>query len=377
VVAVIVPEVEEARIHVSVFSPDGTRTEHHLESLSEVGEMAGHGLRLRHVDMTLKGVGGERCHLLISCSESFWYVEVDADRIERLKAFWDLLEERFGLREKAVVDASRAVPGEQGPPALSPGKLHVYCKPRDISWPVLLELPARLAKLGFVVKDRSVTIRRYPTVAEYGTLEAALKDVEKNGVARRYRIWLSGSGAGKWLEISRYRNRSDEDIMEVDFTGSATDEVVDSVISFLGLERDAAAAGTQRMERKCFVAFRFDEQGDELAAKVCRFLELLGFSVATGRGFAPRSVSEKVKARMAEQAIVFAILTVGEDKTWIVQESLLGGLSGKPLFLLKEKAYQHSGALLADHEYIPFEAPHIERAFIQVLEGLRELGFRF
>ena len=79
--------------------------------------------------------------------------------------------------------------------------------------------------------------------------------------------------------------------LALEFRGSATDEVVESVISFLGLEHDATAAGKARMERKCLVAFRFNDQGDELAGKVSRFLELLGFSVANGRGFAPRSVS--------------------------------------------------------------------------------------
>ncbi len=149
---------------------------------------------------------------------------------------------------------------------------------------------------------------------------------------------------------------------------------MENVISFLGLERDEAGGGKQRPKRKCFVAYRFNDQGEGLATKLRRFLELLGFNVVTGRAFAPPSVSEKVKARMTEQAIVFAILTTGDDKTWIVQESMLGGVSGKPLFLLKEQAYEHNGGLLADHEYITFAALHIEATFVQVLEGLRELG---
>ena len=79
---------------------------------------------------------------------------------------------------------------------------------------------------------------------------------------------------------------------------------------------------------------------------------------------------------MDKQAIVFAIFTAGDDATWLTQESLLASLS-KPLFLLKEKNYAFKPGLLGDHEYIPFTSPAIETTFIPILEGIRELGFKF
>jgi len=300
---------------------------------------------------------------------------VDVDRLEDLNLFWVLLEARFGLRERQAADECQGPLQADGPPSLLPSKVQVYCKPKDITWPVVPELPARLAKLGFEVKEKTVRIERYPTVAEYRTLEGALKDVETNRAPKEYEISLAGSATGTRLSIWRYSNLSGQELLRVEFTGKSAEEVVGKVISFLGLEPDQAAVGNKRLERTCFVGYRFDDQGHELAERLCRFLRLLRFTISTGREFAPRSISEKVRARMAQQSIVFAILTAGEDKTWLVQESLLGESSGKSLFLLKEKGYTHSGALLADKEYIPFEAPHIEATFVQVLEGLRELGF--
>jgi hypothetical protein len=103
---------------------------------------------------------------------------------------------------------------------------------------------------------------------------------------------------------------------------------------------------------------------------------LLNFEVSTGRGFSPGSISEKVKARMERQSLVFAIMTAGDDSTWLIQESLLGSLE-KPLFLLKEKAYEFKPGLLGDHEYIPFTNLIIETTFVPILEGIRDLGFKF
>lgn len=163
--------------------------------------------------------------------------------------------------------------------------------------------------------------------------------------------------------------------MSIQLRGFGSVEDSKSLAVFLGLEIDDLQPKNPPLEKKCFIAHRFDTAGIQLADKLARFLSLLGFSVSTGHGFSPGSVSEKVKVRMANQAVVFAILTPGEDATWLTQESLLGSL-GKPLFVLKEKDYQFKPGILGDHEYIPFSAPAIETAFIPILEGIRELGFK-
>ena len=144
-------------------------------------------------------------------------------------------------------------------------------------------------------------------------------------------------------------------------------------MELFGLTEQIQSPRVEKLERTVFIAHRFDERGQEADSKVARFLELLGFRVVTGRGFAPTPIAEKVKGRLTSQAIVIAILTTGDDSTWLVQESLLANLGGKPLFLLKEEGTSFKPGLLADVEYIPFESHAIEKAFIPLLEGLREL----
>ena len=127
--------------------------------------------------------------------------------------------------------------------------------------------------------------------------------------------------------------------------------------------------------RTVFVAHRFDELGTSCAEKTARFLELLGFRVVTGRAYEPISVAEKVRTRLLSQAIVIAILTPGDDSTWLVQESVLGESHGKPLIVLRDRVADFKPGILGDLEYIPFVAPVVETAFISLLEGLRALGY--
>ena len=44
--------------------------------------------------------------------------------------------------------------------------------------------------------------------------------------------------------------------------------------------------------------------------------------------------------------------------------------------MLRDTRTDFKSGILGDMEYIPFTAPAIEGAFISVLEGLKELGYR-
>jgi hypothetical protein len=76
-----------------------------------------------------------------------------------------------------------------------------------------------------------------------------------------------------------------------------------------------------------------------------------------------------------KQHLLFIILTPGSDDTWLIQESILGDIKGKPLFILKETSVNFKSGLFADMEYIPFNTSHVEASFIPILEGLRDLGY--
>jgi hypothetical protein len=255
-----------------------------------------------------------------------------------------------------------------------PKNIFLYCKPASFNWFVLSELQSRLLKIGLDVKSQRIEISRYPTAIEYDSIADALLDVQVNGEPKRYHLSFYGE-SNHSLHLIRLVNMSDEEILSINMTGIGSLEDVRSLADFLGLTIDAIPEARTKLERTCFIAHRFDNEGSEMADKLARFLSLLDFNVSTGRGFAPGSVSVKVKSRMNQQAIVFAVLTLGEDNTWLTQESTLASLE-KPLFLLKEKQYPFKPGLLGDHEFIPFTAPTIETTFIPILEGLRNLGFK-
>jgi hypothetical protein len=256
-----------------------------------------------------------------------------------------------------------------------PKNIELFCEPTSFNWFVLPELQTRLSKMGLEVKRQKITIRRYPTTIEYDSIEEALTDVRVNGQPKRFELRYSSGDVSKSFGLQRFITLDDDDLLKLNLDGLGSVEDVRSLADFLGLKVDTVTPKKPTLEKKCFIAHRFDERGEELAEKLARFLSLLNFDVLTGRGFVPGSVSEKVKSRMSQQALVFAILTSGEDNTWLIQESLLGSLE-KPLFLLKETQYSFKPGLLGDHEYIPFTAPNLETTFIPILEGIKNLGFK-
>jgi hypothetical protein len=251
----------------------------------------------------------------------------------------------------------------------------IFCKVASLNWNVLPELESRLLKIGLNVKRLSIEIRRYPTSIEYDAVENALEDIRVSGEPTDYSMWFYGDSDRK-LHLWRTVNIWDKEVLAMTLEEVGSVEDVQSLAGFIGLTMDTIPASRiTKLARTCFIAYRFNDPGTELAGKLTKFLELLDFKVRTGRDFAPGSVSAKVRARMNQQAIVFAILTAGEDDTWLTQESLLGS-SEKPLFLLKEKQFTFKAALHGDHEYIPFAGLNIETTFIPIMEGLRDIGYK-
>jgi len=190
-------------------------------------------------------------------------------------------------------------------------------------------------------------------------------------------IFIHGSGSqGQFLlSISRLTTIRGDEVLDVTVKGADEPTVMDEITGFLGLQAEERVILRPCPARTAFIAHRFDAAGIDSADKLARFLELLGFAVLTGRGYAPKSVAAKVRARIEQQAVIFVILSPGSDDTWLTQESVLADVKGKPLIVVKEKSCEFKSGLLADHEFIPFNLPCIETTFIPILEGLRELGY--
>lgn len=264
------------------------------------------------------------------------------------------------------------------PEMAEPIELERYCVPAPLHWETLPLLPAHLRDRGITIQTQSIRLIRYPDTIEFTKWEDSLSNVRNRGESNRYSISLMGTGkAGKFaLRIQRGRYvDDDEPFLKLSFSGLADIPVVDDVVAFLGLTADTPAPSVKRPERSAFIAHHFDQEGEQAADRLARFLQLLGFDVKTGRAFAPEPVSEKVRKRMATQAVVFVVLTPAEDSTWLTQESILGYAKDKPLFILRDSRVQFKAAMLGDLEYIPFDAPGIESTFIPILEGLKELAY--
>ncbi len=245
----------------------------------------------------------------------------------------------------------------------------------DLNWAIVPELLARLGRQGWDVKHVSITIRRYPDTLTFDSVDEAIANVRKHGPPKRYSINLTTSGGSKSFSLSRDRNIHDEQYLVVGMNGVEDSAQLDGIVELFGLTPDELATFQSVPSRTAFVAHKFDRTGNEAADKLARFLELLGFAVQTGRGYAPGPISEKVLARIERQSTIFAILTPGDDNTWLTQESIVAEVQDKPLFILKERTAEFKPGILADHEFIPFENSGLEATFVPILEGLRELGY--
>lgn len=259
----------------------------------------------------------------------------------------------------------------------SPLQVERFCVVAPLHWETLPHLAARLATHGISIESHAIELSRYPDNTTYSEWAPALEDIRKSGEPKSYSIWCHGTGpAGTFrLSISKARfSRTNEFFSCVTLSGLTDAGVADDIVAFLGLEPDRPSSSTS-LPRSAFVAHRFDTEGERMAGVLARFLELLGFDVKTGRGFSPEPVGEKLRKRIESQAVLFILLTRGEDTTWLTQESLLAHVREKRVVILREAGVEYKAGMLGDLEYITFEGTAIERVFIPILEGLRELGF--
>lgn len=248
----------------------------------------------------------------------------------------------------------------------------------SINWEALPELSARLARHNVTLEKAGVTFSSFPNSIEIESLEAAREKVRTGFNPHTYRLFLNCKQDDRSVTIFIFRQWSVHGgwSQAVCLFDSIDETLLTSVADFLGLQPAVLPSPPPPSRpRTVFIAHRFDELGASCADKTARFLELLGFHVATGRGYAPISVAQKVRVRLLSQAIVVAILTPGDDNTWLVQESVLSESHGKPLIVIRDRSADFKTGILGDLEYIPFMAPAVETVFIPLLEGLRELGY--
>ena len=256
----------------------------------------------------------------------------------------------------------------------------VYCEPIVPKWENFKHLIAILKSKGVDLERPRIEchwkLKRY----EFDSLEDFDFFIGKS--INSYYIFLHFKN-GEELQLIRQRNIDGDDYQSIT-SNKIEDKVnIDEIMQVLGLVPEIPQVSGLR--KSVFIAYHFDEVGQCCADKVSAFLKLLGFSVLTGRSYSPQPVNDKVSERMNQQDIVVAIHTAGGDNTWITQETALAsrkqekkdGDKKLPLLILKQKQADFKSGILADQEYIEFENTDVEKCFIQMLEGLKELGIKF
>ena len=243
----------------------------------------------------------------------------------------------------------------------------------DFNWGAFKDIEIKFKKEEIDFEWARIRILRYPDEIGYDSIEDACRDVREKGPPKTFHIIIHG----KYKSEETFSMRIHRGNYSFSLYMSGIDGLspLNSIMEFLGLEPAEPLLLPPSPKRTAFIAHRFDPKGSELADKLARFMELLNFKVVTGRSYSPKSVADKVRERIETQALLFIIITPGEDDTWLTQESILGSIKGKPLIILKDKSTDFKSGILSDHEYISFLSPHIESTFIPILEGLRELGY--
>lgn len=255
----------------------------------------------------------------------------------------------------------------------------VSCEPMAPKWENFKHLIAILTSKGIELDNLYIECRWMLKRYEFDSLEDF--DFFTGKSINAYHIILYFRNREE-LHLIRQRNIDGDDCQSIKLTKIEDKVNVDEIMQVLGLVPEVPQENGLR--KSVFIAYHFDAVGQCCADKVSAFLKLLGFSVLTGRSYSPQPVNDKVSERMNQQDIVVAIHTAGGDNTWITQETALASRKQKkdgdkklPLLILKQKQAVFKSGILADQEFIEFENTDVEKCFIQMLEGLKELGIRF
>jgi hypothetical protein len=122
---------------------------------------------------------------------------------------------------------------------------------------------------------------------------------------------------------------------------------------------------------RCFLSYRFGDPNELVALKVQRFLTLLGVEVITGQGYEPRSLSEKLSARL-EDSVDFLVLLVQADgeSPWTRDEIVTARARGAPVIPLVEEGAAFSPAIFGDLEYVTYASGHIGDTFLALTEAV-------
>lgn len=123
-------------------------------------------------------------------------------------------------------------------------------------------------------------------------------------------------------------------------------------------------------KKSIFLAHRFDDYGNKIAANLNKFLCRLGFDVKEGGGYETKSIPEKVGRKISAQDIFICVFTPGET-TWILSEAAYAKALNKYVILICEENLEvNKGIIGGDYEHLLFPVDNIEKCFSDLLYSL-------
>jgi tetratricopeptide (TPR) repeat protein len=141
-------------------------------------------------------------------------------------------------------------------------------------------------------------------------------------------------------------------------------------------------SGRILLERTAFVGQSFAEDDLEILDFFKAVLAEMGVRAITGERAEARSVSDKVKARIAEGDIFVGVLTKRESaesgkfrtSEWVIQEIAYAAGLGKKIIVLKEKDVISIGGIHGDAEYIEFDRTTLHKAALKLVQMIWSLN---
>ncbi len=132
-------------------------------------------------------------------------------------------------------------------------------------------------------------------------------------------------------------------------------------------------------EATAFVAHSFADEDRQVVERVSQFLSKLGVTCDSGHRAEPRSVSEKVLARLLAAELFVGIFTRRDKKPddtryttspWLIEEK---AAASKPVqtaapFFVEEGVEKDIGGLQGDYEYIRFNRADLADALIRAMD---------
>ncbi|MBI4619274.1 MAG: hypothetical protein HY739_03795 [Desulfobacterales bacterium] len=136
------------------------------------------------------------------------------------------------------------------------------------------------------------------------------------------------------------------------------------------LEDTSERVSKYGLKKSIFLAHRFDEYGNKVAANVNTFLRRLGFNVNEGSGYETKNIPDKVAQKIRSQDIFICIFTPG-DTSWILSETSFAKALGKYIIILCDDSLNiNKGIVGGDYEHLPFPYENVEKCYSELLYSL-------